>query len=237
MQLRRPRRPGHRFALRFASFVAVASVSVAIAPPASADATLGDTFEGGVSDVWSVLSNVSVTPAAARTGTYGARAVSTPLDPGYLSWNRVAITQGMRYARVSGWVRIGSCDCTDNVPILSIKNANGVNHFDLWRDAATGDFRYDLLSRDNAYSDIPAQVGRWYFVEALVDFSGGPDGSTFVGRVRIDGDAQTTIRSTDQEDSSVRSAWFGGPTLGATNTRDYDDIDLDVSDSPLYFTR
>jgi hypothetical protein len=229
-------RPTRRVAMGLVSLVAASTVAVASAPAASADTDLFDSFESGTASAWSVFSNVSISPAAARSGSYGVRAVTNPLESGFLTWNRSDVTQGKRWARVSGWMRIASCDCSDNVGFLNIKNANGVNHFDLWRDKSSGTFRYDLLDRDNEYSTMKVDVGEWYFVEVLVDF-GGDDGSTYVARLRINGETQPSIRSTDQVGTSVRSVWFGGPTAFKSFTKDYDNLNLDLSDSPLYFTR
>jgi hypothetical protein len=55
--------------------------------------------------------------------------------------------------------------------------------------------------------------------------------STYTLDWKIDGNAQTSISSTGQTTSTVKSLWLGDPTVSKTNVQDWDDVRLDVSDS------
>lgn len=229
-----PRRRRRRLGLMIAA--GLAGTSLCVAASASAATSLGDTFESGRATGWSQQANVTVASGYAREGSFGARSVSTPNQLGYLMWNRTAITQGQRYARVGGWVRIQKFNAGESVSIAVVRNARGVNHYNMWRNPNSGRLHYDLFRADHARSTMRAELGRWYFIEALVDY-GDTATDTYTARVRINGIDQPTIRSTGQVGSTVRSAYFGDTVLGNSSTRYYDNLALTVADSPLEFTR
>lgn len=214
----------------------LAVASLYLASSASAAQTLTDTFESGQTSGWSQKANTTVSSAYAREGSMGARSVSTANQLGYLMWNYKDVPQNQRYARVGGWIKIGSFKAGETVSIVVVRNAHGVNHFNLWRNVNSGRFMYDLYRGNHARSSMQAEVGRWYFVEALIDF-GDTGNSAYSARVRIDGAEQPSIRSTGQVGTTVKSAYFGDNVLGNTSTRYYDNLSLTVSDSPLSFTR
>jgi VCBS repeat-containing protein len=195
-------------------------------------------FESGYAWGWSAKENVSVDPAYAKTGLFGVQAVSTPSQAGFLTWGSSRIAPGGQYGRIAGWVRVDSYDPADKtVDVLTLKNAYGAQHFDFFLDDRSGKWRYDLFRDDNAYSTMSAEVGEWYYVEALVDF-GGETGSTYTAQVRINGVDQPTIQSTQQVGTTVRSAWFGDRNaFGKTHTRSYDSLSVETGDSPFSFTR
>lgn len=211
--------------------------STVLAAPADGGATtLYGGFENGNTTKWSDSDGVTVSSLFARAGDVGARAVTTPLQGGYLCWDDSDVAQGRRYARIRGWVQVASALPGQSVGVLSVKNAAGEHHFDFFLDPSSGKWRWDLWRGDHAFSTMDAEPGQWYYVEALVDF-GGPAGTTYTAQVRIDGVDQPTIVSTGQEGSTVRAAWFGGRQSGLTNTRLYDSLGLDVGGSPFDFTR
>jgi hypothetical protein len=212
------------------------AATVAAAEPLDALTTLWGSFEAGSLGAWSSTSNVVLSPGYAMTGAFGARATSTPDRGGYLYWDNAAVAQDHRYARVRGWVKVAAATDGPDVGVMTVKNTVGGHHFDVFRDSSAGKWRWDLFRGDHAYSTMDAEVGRWYFIEALVDF-GGPTGSTYTARVRIDGIDQPTIVSTDEVGATVKSAWFGGPALGQSNTRLYDSLVLDVGDTAFSFSR
>lgn len=211
---------------------------VTFMPPAATAAStrLGACFETGTLDAFASTSNASVGAPYAKTGSYGARVVATSERPGYLSWSSRQITQGQRYGRIRGWVKIESFQAGQPVSAFTMQNAHGSNHFDLWRDARTGKWRYDLLGANTAFSTMSADLGRWYYLEALVDF-GGAGGTAYTAEVRIDGITQPTISSTSQVGSTVKSAWFGTFPVGQVNARHYDALVVDVGNTPFPFTR
>lgn len=215
---------------------ATSTSTVAAADPLDALTTLWGSFEAGSLGAWSATSNVILSPGYAENGLFGARAISTPERGGYLSWDSAAVAQGTRYARIRGWVKVAAGGDGPDVGVMAVKNSVGGHHFDIVRDSSEGKWRWDLFRDDHASSTMDAKIGRWYYIEALVDF-GGVTGSTYRAQVRIDGIDQPTIVSTDEVGATVRSAWFGGPSLGQSNTRLYDSLVLDVGDTPFAFSR
>jgi hypothetical protein len=216
--------------------VAASAPTVAAAEPGDQLSTLWAAFELGSLSAWSAVSNVTLSPLYAVNGAFGARAVTTPDQGGYLYWDNAAVLQGQRYARIRGWVQVASAVDGPDVGVMTVKNNVGSRHFDIFRDSSTGKWRWDLYRGDNASSTMDAELGRWYFIEALVDF-GGVGGTTYRAQVRIDGVDQPAIVSTDEVGTTVRSAWFGGRQTGQTNTRLYDSLVLDVGSTPFGFTR
>jgi hypothetical protein len=225
-----------RRALRFLGVAAVAmSLGLTAAVPADAATGFWAGFESGTTNVFSRDQNVDVAAGCAKAGDLGAEAVSTPLSPAFLNLSPSDVDQGNRYGHVRAWVKIDDMADGQNVSVLTIKNANGFNHFDLWRDPTTGHWRWDLFRGDFALSTMAAEVGVWYRIDVLVDF-GGDGGSTYTAQVRINGVDQPAIASTSQIGTSVRSFWLGGPVLGYSNTRCYDSVTAEVGDSAFSFT-
>jgi hypothetical protein len=197
--------------------------------------TLWTGFESGDSPSWSEDQGIDISSDYAHTGTYGAQATATPDQAAYLKWGYPTVTQGQRYARIGGWFRIDSAEPDESVGVFSVKNDVGVNNFDFFLNPVTGRFQWDLYRYDNASSTMTAELGKWYYVEAIVDF-GGPWNSRYTARVRINGVDQPAITSDLQVGSTVRSAFFGGPAIGKTNTREYDSLSLWLSDDPQDMT-
>lgn len=212
------------------------AVAPAAAEPDDAQTTLWAAFEAGTLSAWSATSNVILSPGYAASGAFGARAVSTASRGGYLSWDSDAVAQGERYARIRGWVKVAAASGSTDTGVMTVKNGSGRHHFDIFRDTSEGTWRWDLFRDDYALSTMTADIGRWYYIEALVDF-GGVGGTTYRAQVRIDGIDQPTIVSTGEVGTTVRSAWFGEPQPGRTNTRLYDSLVLDVGNTPYSFTR
>jgi hypothetical protein len=193
-------------------------------------------FESGTFDAWSAVNSTRLSSSCSNSGAYGACAVTTPTDGGYLEWTPADVAQGMRYARVRGWVRLDSGVADQSIGVMTVKNDYGSRHFDIFRDPDSGKWRWDLFRGDHATSTMQAEIGEWYYMEALVDF-GGTGGTTYTAQVRINGVDQPSIESDGMTGSTVKAAWFGGKADGRTNSRSYDGLALDVGDSPFSFTR
>ncbi len=192
-------------------------------------------FETGAAPKWSSANGVQVASTYAKSGSYGARAEATPDRPAYLKWSAPKVVQGQRYARIAGWIRIDRTTSNESIGLYTVKNGRGVNHFDLFRSPSTGRFQWDLYRNDSASSTMRAEVGKWYWVEALVDF-GGPGGTAYTADVRINGVDQPAIRSEGQPGSTIRSVYFGENNGGKTNTRSYDSLTLVLDDEPQSFS-
>lgn len=211
----------------------IASTLIFTAPTAVASEALNDDFESGAATNWTTTSHVVVSAQSAKTGRFGARTAVTPNTASYLAWTPPRITAGLRYARVRGWFEVDSRAAGESVDVFTVKNAQGSHNFDFFL-TPRGRWRYDLFSKDSALSTMPAKLGSWYHVEALVDF-GGPKGSTYSAKVWINGVAQPSISSTRQVGSTVQAAYFGSAIAGKTAIRHYDDLALDVSGTPLAY--
>jgi hypothetical protein len=198
--------------------------------------TLWTGFESGVSPSWSEDEGIEVSPEFAHTGTYGAQATATPDQPAYLKWGDQNVPEGERYARIGGWFRITSADPDESVGLFSLKNDVGVNNFDFFLNPVTGRFQWDLYRYDNASSTMTAELGKWYYLKALVDF-GGVGNTHYTAQVRINGVDQPAITSDVQVGTTVRSAFFGGPATGKSNTREYDSLSLVLSNDALAFSQ
>ena len=198
--------------------------------------SLSSGFESGTTAGWSVSQGVVVSSSYAHTGNYGAHATATSDRAAYLQWASPSVVQGHRYARVGGWFRIDSAAPNQSVALFSLKNDVGVNHFDFFLNPVTGRFQWDLYRRNNGSSTMTVKMKQWYYIEALVDF-GGVGHSRYTAQVRINGIQQPAITSTSQVGTTVRSVFFGGNSIGFTNTRDFDSLALVVSDAPQAFTR
>ena len=198
--------------------------------------SLSTDFDDGTTTAFSSTSNVSLSGAFARSGPYGARAVNTATRGGYLAWSSSRFRYGVRYGRITAWVKVVSHRTGESVDVLSLKNARGSRNFDFYRDPGTGRWRYDLYRFDSELSTMTAVVGRWYLIEALVDF-GGRGGTAYTADLRINGIPQPSIESTGQVGTTVKSAWFGDPNPDHKhNVRYYDSLAVDTDATPFAFT-
>jgi hypothetical protein len=233
--LRRARTCGrNRLALAACcAVVALGAPALVHGASAAESFTLADDFEAQSLGAWSSEQNVRLVRRAA-TGSFAARAISTDDEPGALVWDSGVVEQGHRYARVSGWTMVSWARQGESVDTFSVKNDNGVNHFDFFVDDVTGRWKWDLLQTDSAVSTMTVERGEWYYVEALVDF-GGPQGSTYTAEVRINGVPQPSITSRDRTGTTVRGFRFGAFAAGKSNVRYYDDIAVQVGDDPFGF--
>ena len=212
-------------------------LNLGVGPAAADDSTtmLWSGFESGAAPSWAHHRGVRVAHRFAHSGHYGARAVARPDRPAYFKWTAPKVVQDKRYARIGGWFRVDKKTAGESIGLFSLKNANGSNHFDVFRDPSSGRFEWDLYRNDSGSSTMRARVGKWYYIEALVDF-GGEGGTTYIAQVRINGVDQPTITSEDQDGTTVHSAYFGDNETGKTNAREYDSLFLELADHPLTFS-
>ena len=233
-RVERRRRPAHTGRVCAAALVLL-GVNAGSSAAADAPQTLWAGFESGAVPDWSVNQGISISPDYAHTGNYGAQATATPDQAAYLKWGPILVQDG-RYARVSGWFKIDSADPNESVALVTLKNGVGVNNFDFFLNPVTGRFQWDLYRYDYGASTMTAELGQWYYLEALVDF-GGVGSTQYTAQVRINNVDQPTITSEFQVGTTVRTAYFGGNVAGKTNTREYDSLALVVSDEPQAFSR
>jgi len=234
-RLERRRWPAHRM-LACAAALLLLGLDTDSSSAADASPTLWAGFESGAAPDWSANQGIDVSSDYAHTGNYGAQATATPDQAAYLKWGYPSVVQGERYARVSGWFRIDSAGPGESVGLFSLKNDVGVHNFDLFLDPVTGRFKWDLYRYDYGTSTMTAELGEWYYVQALVDF-GGVGGTQYTAQVRINGVDQPAITSELQVGTTVRSVYFGQNILGKTNTRELDSLTMVVSDEPPTFSR
>jgi hypothetical protein len=212
-----------------AGAVALVASSLAAASPAGAAASTSrsDDFESGTLHAWSSTASASAQPSAALHGSYGAR-ISAVNAPGYLRWSGAAIQNGHHYATFRAYVDVISHAAGQSVNIVTIKNSNMVNNFDMFVSGSTGRFRWDLRNADSHQSSFVVQTGRWYLIEVQCSFAG----STYNANVRIDGVNQSSIASTGQVSATVRDIWVGAATR-RTHVQYYDDVAVAVGDASL----
>ena len=193
----------------------LALLGSAIASPTAAASTTVVSFTGESGTLAGGSGqNARVAAEARRTGNRGL-VLSASGAPSSVRWG---VPSGYRYAAVRLWVRVLSRGAGESVDLITIQNTQGTAHFDLFVNGRNQRLMWDL-HRSNADSTSTALVyGRWYRVEALVEF----DGSDHTAQVRVDGVDQGTIRSSGRT-SAVRQVIVGSATA-KTHTQHYDDI-------------
>ena len=93
------------------------------------------------------------------------------------------------------WVRVLSRKAGESVDLLTIQNARRLENFDVFVNGLTGKLQWDLYREDTDQLDATLESGRWYFIEAQVEFAAGQ----YTADVRIDGVDQGTITSTQAQ--------------------------------------
>jgi hypothetical protein len=204
----------------------MASVLVAVASPASATGDVSFDGESGTLGGVSTSGGASVSASAARHGT-GGLVVSADAAPGFARWNPDVVPQNHTHASVRLWVRLMSRKAGESVDLFTIQNSRRTENFDLFVNGINGRLQWDLYNQNFDGLDTAMEVGRWYLVEAQVEFA-APD---YTATVRVDGVNQGTITS-NYPGTTIRSVWVGAES-NKTHTQHYDDLAVQVGDDPM----
>ena len=171
----------------------------------------------------------SVTTAAAHGGSGGLEVRSTGGDA-YVRWDAGVLGEGHPYWTFRAWMRVVDWTPSESVDLFTVRNLEVTNNFDLFVGAPYRRLQWDLY-RQNSAQAPPFKLGRWYFIEAKGSFAT----STFTAEVRIDGLTQPSIRSTDQTPSAVSEFILGSIGTAKNNRSQFDDLHVELADSPLPF--
>lgn len=220
-----------RIAKVFISATCAAAVASLVGNTAVAASTsLATGFETGtLSDVSGTSANAVVGGSYAKTGSYGL-ALTASSSIAFAKFDNTQISQGYGYFTVRANVKVVSSTAGESVDLLTVKNAAGVNHFDIFVNPS-GSFQWDLLGANSAVSTTKAAVGTWYLIEAKGYFGS----STYKADVRINGVAQTSITSVSQTPTAVSQYIFGSNGNIRTNKKFIDDAAVAVSGSALNY--
>ena len=175
---------------------------------AVSSATNSDSFNSGAftAGQWNA-SNASAVSTGAHDNTYFAQ-LDDAGSGAYLNWTNSIIEQNHRYWTFRGWFKVVSRNSGLTVGLMDLKNVPGVNNADFFTDGSTGKCVVDLLNGDSAMTSFACDDNIWHLVEMKVDYGS----STYTLDWKIDGTAQTSISSTGQTTTTVKSLWLGDPT-------------------------
>jgi hypothetical protein len=194
--------------------------------PAAAAVDIGFDGEAGTLAGISSHGGASVTAGAARHGA-GGLLVSGTNAPAFARWNTDVVPQGHTHASARLWVRLMSRKAGESVDLFSLQNGRRVENFDIFLNGTTGQIQWDLYREDTDATGSAMELGRWYLIEAQVEFAAGE----YTATVRVDGVDQGTIAST-LPSTTVRAMWVGAETA-KTHTQHYDDLAVQVGDAPM----
>jgi hypothetical protein len=208
--------------------VVVGATGLGIGATPAAAVTGSVTFDGesGTLAGISASGGATVTPAAARHGN-GGLALTANAASAFARWNPDVVPQNHTHASMRVWTRVLNRGPGESLDLFTIQNSRRVENFDIFVNGITGRLQWDLFREDTDWSDFVVEQGRWYLVEAQVEFAG----SQYTATVRIDGVNQGTI-TTNQAATTIRSMWVGAEAP-KTHTQHYDDLALQVGDAPL----
>ena len=213
-----------------ATLTMLLAVFIMPSPARAASAHLTANAETGDLSVWSSTQNAAATTGSKRDGSYGYN-ISHTSAPGFMTWDNTAIEQNHEYAAFSFKFNLHSRVSSESVDLFTLRNANGVNHFDMFLLANTSTLAWDLLSSNSDTYGTAISLDTWYLVQGLVYLGA----STYTADVWVNGVGQGQIQSTSQVPSTVRSLTVGPNCCTKTSNRDYDDIDLAVGETPQTF--
>jgi hypothetical protein len=185
-------------------------------------------FEDGTSGPITGREHVRVTRTAAKHGSFGLDVHSTGAGA-YAIWDPDPADPTRSWWSFRAWVRVTSWTALEAVDIVTVRNLQEKNNFDLFVDAPQRNFRWDLYRGDTASGLVPVGLHHWYRIEASGTFAAG----TYHADVNIDGVRQPSITSTGQVPSAVKDVVFGPGGAPKTNEVQYDDVRVVVADHPL----
>jgi hypothetical protein len=170
-----------------------------------------------------------VTAAAAHSGTRGLE-VRARGGEAYLRWDTDALGEGP-YWSMRAWVRVVGWTDGESVDLFTVRNGEQRNNFDLFVAEPGRRFMWDVYRENFGESGAPVIPGQWYLVEARGSFAG----RTSSAEVRIGGVDQPPVSSPGQAPSVARELVLGSMGTDKTNTVQFDDVAIAVSDAPLPF--
>jgi hypothetical protein len=172
---------------------------------------------------------VVTTAAAARSGRRGLEVRARGGDA-FLRWDADDLGEGRSWS-FRAWVRVVDWTDAESVDLFTVRNREGANNFDLFVGAPYRRFQWDLYREDSGETAGPLAPGEWHLVEAKGSFGT----ATSTAEVRIDGVDQPPIASPGQVPSVAREFVLGSFGTDKTNTTQFDDVAIAVSDAPLPF--
>lgn len=181
--------------------------------------------ESGSLDNISKSLNAEVS-AVSKNGLQGIT-IDSQVELGYVHWGPDQVPQGEEYAAARFWVQIESTAPGESTDLMTIANAENSKNFDFFMTGDTQKFKWDILNSSHDESDFQVNLGQWYLVEILVNFSG----LEHVAQVRIDGVDQGEIRS-NGVDTSIKTVAIGSWSA-KTHRQHYDDVAVEISDIPI----
>ncbi len=137
---------------------------------------------------------------------------------------------GHPYWTFRAWMRVVDWTQGESVDLFTVRNLEVKNNFDLFVGAPYRRLQWDLY-RENSGEAPPFELGRWYLIEAKGSFKT----STYTADVRIDGETQPSITSTDQPPSAVSEFILGSIGTAKNNRAQFDDLRVELGDEPLPF--
>ncbi len=175
------------------------------------------------------VNGASVSTGAAHGGA-GGLDVRSAGGEAYARWDAGVLGEGHPYWTFRAWMRVIDWTPSQSVDLFTVRNLEVKNNFDLFVGAPYRRLQWDLY-RENSAQAPPFELGHWYFIEAKGSFAT----STFTADVRIDGVPQPSITSTDQTPSAVSEFILGSVGTAKTNQAQFDDLRVELADSPLPF--
>jgi hypothetical protein len=195
-------------------------------PAFAASASLSNDFESGSLSGFGNTANATVDTGSARNGTYGL-GIDNTAAAGYVQWTPTDVEQNHEYASLAFFFRVNSQGVSESVDLASLKHNAAANHFDVFLESDGTTLSWDLLGATD-FDSVTVTANQWHLVQAEVFFGA----TTYTADVTVDGVYQGQIDSVGQTVTSARSLWLGNATA-KTNSKDYDDVQLQVSESAI----
>ena len=143
------------------------------------------------------------------------------------AWDTDVVQQGHTHATVRVWVRLNSRAGNESVDLLTIANNQSSRNFDFFVTDDTQRFKWDIAGQDSGEAAFTVEFGRWYYVEAQVEYAG----TAHTAEVRIDGIDQPGVTSAGVP-STVQSVTVGA-FRAKTHSQDYDDLAVQLGDTTV----
>lgn len=211
--------------------ISAVSNPLPVSTPAFVGVSYEDSFDSGgfTGGRWTASNATIVTGTAPNP--FFARLTSTGGNAGYLNLPASVISQNHRSWSFRGYFRIESRTAGQDVSLVAVRDVAGPTHAYLWADRSTGRCTVGLATANLTSSTTSCTDDAWHLVEMQGDFGS----STYTLGWKLDGVVQTSISSTAQTPSTVKSLWLGEPVGGPTNVSAWDNVRLVVGDSALPF--
>lgn len=171
--------------------------------------TFEDTFETGDTSKWPTIVGAPLVGATyAKNGSNGVLISPANSSKSIASSTGKWAQTGLPFFSAAMWVQFKAFSAGKSQSVLTIANTNNLDNVDIYLDATTQAWTFDVKNADKIITSLVPSLNVWYRIRSKADFSG----TTWTSQFMVDTIELGTCTSTGESAKSTRSVIIGEPT-------------------------